>query len=68
MNGLTIRFDRAGARKRVSRWNKQMNTVIRRAVKASRRAIHTSNSGSSHKAERLALKAKRVVIRTANAL
>ena len=46
-----------------------MDHSIRRAVKASRGAIHTMhNSGSSHKAERLALRAKREVIKAAKGL
>ena len=66
MNGLMVRFDRAGAGKHVSRWKKRMDQAIRRAVKASRRTIHmTNNSGSPHKTERLALKAKREVMRRA---
>jgi len=68
MNGLAIRFDRAGARGQVARWKKQMHTAISRAVKASRRAIHLSDSGAAGKTERQALKAKRALVRTANAL
>jgi hypothetical protein len=69
MNGLLIRFDKTGAAKHVGRWKKRMDRTIRRAVKASRRAIHTmNNSGSPHKAERLALKAKREVIKAAKGL
>jgi hypothetical protein len=69
MNGLMVKFDRAGAGKHVSRWKKRMDHAIRRAVKAGRRAIHTTNnSGSSYKAERLALKAKREVIKAARGL
>ena len=69
MNGLMVRFDRAGAGKHVSRWKKRMDQTIRRAVKASRRAIHTvNNSGSPHKAERLALRAKREVMKAAKGL
>ena len=69
MNGLMVRFDRAGAGKHVSRWKKRMDHAIRRAVKASRRAIHiTNNSGSPHKAERLALKAKREAMKAAKGL
>ncbi len=69
MNGLMVKFDRAGAGKHVSRWKKRMDHTIRRAVKASRRAIHIlSNSGSPHKAERLALRAKREVMRAAKGL
>jgi hypothetical protein len=68
MNRLMVRFDRSGAAKQVSRWKKRMDQTIRRAVKASRRAIHMSNNGSSHKAERLALKMKREVMKAAAAL
>ena len=69
MNGLMVRFDKGGAGKHVSRWKKRMDHSIRRAVKASRGAIHTMhNSGSSHKAERLALRAKREVIKAAKGL
>ena len=39
MKGLRIRFGKAGAWKHVSRWKKRMDQTIRRAVKASRRAI-----------------------------
>jgi hypothetical protein len=46
-----------------------MDHSIRRAVKASRRAIHaTNNSGSPYKAERMALKTKRAVIKAAMGL
>ncbi len=69
MNGLMVKFDRAGAGKHVSRWKKRMDQTIRRAVKASRRAIHMmNNSGSPHKAERLALRAKRAVMKAAKGL
>ena len=69
MTGLTIRFDRAGAEKQVARWKKRMDATVRRAVKASRRAIHTANnSGSPHKAARLALRAKREVLKAAKGL
>ena len=68
MNRLMVRLDRAGAAKQVSRWKKRMDHSIRRAVKASRRAIHMSNNGSSYKAERLALKMKREVLKAAAAL
>ena len=69
MNGLMVKFDRAGAGKHVSRWKKRMNHTIRRAVKASRRAIHImSNSGSPHKAERVAQKTKAEVIKAAMGL
>ncbi|PYM37039.1 MAG: hypothetical protein DME17_08600 [Candidatus Rokuibacteriota bacterium] len=69
MNGLTIRFERAGAGKHVARWKKRMDAAIRRAVKASRRAIHVvNNSGSPHKAARLALKAKKEVMKAAKGL
>lgn len=68
MSGLMVKLDRAGARGQVARWRKQMDTAIRRAVKASRRAINMSDSAAATKTERLALKAKRMVVRTANAL
>ena len=69
MNRLMVRFDKAGAGKHISRWKKRMDHSIRRAVKASRRAIHVmNNSGSPHKAERLALKTKREVIKAAMGL
>ena len=69
MNGLMVKFDKAGAWKHVSRWKKRMDRTIRRAVKASRSAIHTmANSGSSYKAERLALRAKREVMKAAKGL
>ena len=44
MNGLMVKFDKAGAGKHVSQWKKRMDRTIRRAVKASRRAIHTMNN------------------------
>ena len=65
---LMVRFDRAGASKQVSRWKKQMDHSIRRAVKASRRAIQMSGNGSSYKAERMALKMKKQVLKAASAL
>jgi hypothetical protein len=68
MNRLMVRFDKAGAGKQVSRWKKRMDQTIRRAVKASRRAIHMSSNGSAHKAERMALKMKREVLKAAAAL
>jgi len=69
MKGLMIRFGKAGAWKHVSRWKKRMDQTVRRAVKASRRAIHAvNNSGSPHKAERLALRAKREVMKAAKGL
>ena len=69
MHKLVVKLDRAGAVKHVSRWKKRMDHSIRRAVKASRRAIHTmNNSGSSYKAERLALRAKREVMKAAKGL
>ncbi len=69
MNRLMVRFDKAGAGKHVSRWKKRMDHSIRRAVKASRRAIHAMhNSGSPHKAERVALKTKGEVIKAAMGL
>jgi hypothetical protein len=46
-----------------------MDQQIRRAVKASRRAIHASNhSASPHKAERAALKMKKAVVKAAMGL
>ena len=69
MNGLMVKFDKAGGGKHVSQWKKRMDRTIRRAVKASRRAIHTTNnSESSYKAERLALRAKREVMKAAKGL
>ncbi|PYM39972.1 MAG: hypothetical protein DME12_17405 [Candidatus Rokuibacteriota bacterium] len=69
MNGLMVKFAKAGAGKHVSRWKKRMDHAIRHAVKVSRTAIHTmNNSGSSYKAERLALRAKRDVMKAAKAL
>jgi hypothetical protein len=69
MKGLTINFERSGAGKQVARWKKRMDMVTRRAVKASRRAIHVmNNSGSPAKAVRLALRAKREVMKAATAL
>jgi hypothetical protein len=69
MTGLTIRFERAGAREQVARWKKRMDAAIRRAVKASRRAISmANNSGSPHKAARLALRAKKEVLKAAKGL
>ena len=65
---LMVRFDRAGASKQVSRWKKQMDHSIRRAVKASRRAIQMSGNGSSYKAERMAPKMKKQVLKAASAL
>jgi hypothetical protein len=65
---LMVRFDKAGAGKQVSRWKKQMDQSIRRAVKASRRAIQMSGNGSSYKAERMALKMKKQVLKAASAL
>jgi hypothetical protein len=66
---LTVRFERAGAGKQVERWKKRMDAVIRRAVKASRRAIYmANNSGSPHKAARIALRAKKEVLKAAKAL
>ena len=52
----------------MSRWKKQMDQSIRRAVKASRRAIQMSGNGSSYKAERMALKMKKQVLKAASAL
>ena len=69
MNRLMVRVDRAGAGQQVSRWKKRMDQSIRRAVKASRRAIHMSNgNGSSFKAVRMAMKMKREVLKAAAAL
>lgn len=68
MNRLMVKFDRAGAGRQVSRWKKQMDQSIRRAVKASRRAIHMSGNGSAYKAERMALRMKRQVLKVAAAL
>ena len=68
MNRLMVRVDRAGAGQQVSRWKKRMDQTIRRAVKASRRAIHMSNNGSSFKAVRMATKMKRQVLKAAAAL
>ncbi len=69
MHKLIVRLDRAGAGKHVSRWKRQMDQSIRRAVKASRRAIHATNhSASPHKAERMALKTKKAVVRAAMGL
>ena len=65
---LMVRFDKAGAGKQVSHWKKQMDQSIRRAVKASRRAIQMSGNGSSYKAERMALKMKKQVLKAASAL
>jgi hypothetical protein len=46
-----------------------MDATIRRAVKASRRAIYVANnSGSPAKAARLALKAKKDVLKAAKGL
>ena len=56
MSKLMVKFDRASAGKHVGRWKKGMDRAIRRAVKASRRAIlMTNNSGSPHKAARLVI-------------
>ena len=69
MHKLVVKLDRAGAGKHVSRWKKQMDQTIRQAVKASRRAIHATNhSASPHKAERMALKTKKAVLRAAMGL
>ena len=69
MNRLMVRVDRAGAGQQVSRWKKRMDQSIRRAVKASRRAIHATNhSASPHKAERMALKTKKAVVKAAMGL
>jgi hypothetical protein len=46
-----------------------MDQSIRRAVRASRRAIHAANhSASPHKAERVALKMKKAVVKAAMGL
>jgi hypothetical protein len=69
MHRLVVRLDRNGAGNHVSRWKKQMDQSIRRAVKASRRAIHATNhSASPHKAERVALKMKKAVVKAAMSL
>jgi hypothetical protein len=69
MHKLVVKLDRASAGNHVSRWKKQMDQSIRRAVRASRRAIHASNhSASPHKAERMALKMKKAVVRAAMGL
>ncbi len=69
MHKLVVKLDRAGAGKHVSRWKRQMDQSIRRAVKASRRAIHATNySASPHKAARMAMRTKSTVIKTAMGL
>ena len=69
MHKLVVKLDRAGAGKHVSRWKRQMDQSIRCAVKASRRAIHASNySASLYKAERIALKTKKAVVKAAMGL
>ena len=69
MHRLVVRLDRASAGNHVSRWKRQMDQSIRRAVKASRRAIHATNhSASPHKAERMALKMKKAVVKAAMGL
>jgi len=69
MHKLIVKLDRAGAGKHVSRWKRQMDQSIRRAVKASRRAIHATNhSASPNKAERMALKTKKAVVKAAMGL
>jgi hypothetical protein len=69
MHKLVVKLDRAGAGKHVSRWKRQMDQTIRRAVKASRRAIHATNhSASPHKAERVMLKTKKAVVKAAMGL
>ena len=69
MHRLVVRLDSAGAHKQVSRWKRQMDQSIRRAVKASRRAIHATNhSASPHKAERMMLKTKKAVVKAAMSL
>ena len=69
MHKLVVKLDRAGAGKHVSRWKRQMDQSIRRAVKASRRAIHaTSHSASPHKAESMMLRTKKAVVKAAMGL
>ena len=69
MHRLVVKLDRAGAGKHVSRWKRQMDQSIRRAVRASRRAIQATNhSASPHKAERMALKMKKAVVKAAMGL
>ena len=69
MHRLIVKPERAGAGNHVSRWKRQMDQSIRRAVRASRRAIHASNhSASPHKAERVALKMKKAVVKAAMGL
>lgn len=69
MHKLVVKLDTAGAGKHVSRWKRQMDQTIRRAVKASRRAIHATNhSASPHKAERMMLKTKKAVVKAAMSL
>jgi hypothetical protein len=69
MHKLVVKLDKAGAGKHVSRWQRQMYQSIRRAVRASRRAIHATNhSASPHKAERMALKTKKAVLKAAMGL
>ena len=69
MHKLVVKLDKVGAGKHVSRWKRQMDQSIRRAVKASRRAIHATNhSASPHKAERMMLKTKKAVVKAAMAL
>jgi hypothetical protein len=69
MHKLVVKLDKAGAGKHISRWKRQMDQSIRRAVRASRRAIHATNhSASPHKAERIALKTKQAVLKAAMGL
>ena len=69
MHKLVVKLDRAGAGKHVSRWKRQVDQTIRRAVRASRRAIHATNhSASPHKAERVMLKTKKAVVKAAMSL
>jgi len=69
MHKLVVKLDKVGAGKHVSRWKRQMDQSIRRAVKASRRAIHATNhSASPLKAERMALKTKKAVVKAAMGL
>jgi len=69
MHKLVVKLDRAGAGNHVSRWSTQQEKQNCRAVKASRRAIHASNhSASPHKAERVALKMKKAVVKAAMGL
>src|SRR5438445_261735 len=69
LHKMVVNIDKVGAGKHVSGWKRQMCESIRRAVKASRRAIHATNhSASPHKAERMALKTKKAVVKAAMGL